>query len=259
MSFTIHEEIGMRLCELRERDKDKNLKQKDLADLLGITPAAYGKLELGTRRLSPEYCITLADFYGVSCDYILRGMPTEYLDICKETCLNSNTLNVLQEREKETRALTEKYNQAIASAKKLNREIQRYAEILSEKEFQDLHLWPEYRECEDQRIKAFYDLAGSSGVEYLINAFIQNKRLQGGLKRACIKINQDAYSHFRHMINDADDTDYYASLDAAKYTAGQAFAEFFSSLCESADFFREITTLDDKLIQVAIERGLLHE
>ena len=88
-------EIGSRLKELRV---SKGLKQKDLANVLGITPPAYGKLEAGERGLDFEYCIKLADFYGVSCDYILRGIKTENLDICAKTCLTSETVEALVKR-----------------------------------------------------------------------------------------------------------------------------------------------------------------
>ena len=65
-----NKEIGNRLRKLRKED---GLKQADIAEMLDITPAGYGKYENGERDLSTAYVVDLAELYGVSCDYILRG------------------------------------------------------------------------------------------------------------------------------------------------------------------------------------------
>ena len=70
MSDNISAGICKRLYMLRT---SKNETQFEIGDLLGITPAAYGKIENGDRALSVEYCVELAKHYGVSCDYIIRG------------------------------------------------------------------------------------------------------------------------------------------------------------------------------------------
>lgn len=58
----------LRLKDLRE---DKDLLQKDIADILKITQQQYSKVELGINQLSYENLIRLGDFYKVSIDYIL--------------------------------------------------------------------------------------------------------------------------------------------------------------------------------------------
>ncbi len=58
----------IRLKDLRE---DKDLLQKDIADILNITQQQYSKVELGINQLNYENLIKLADFYKVSIDYIL--------------------------------------------------------------------------------------------------------------------------------------------------------------------------------------------
>ena len=57
-----------RIRELRE---DRDLKQEDLAQLLHCTQACYSNYENGKRDIPTEVLRTLANFYGVSIDYLL--------------------------------------------------------------------------------------------------------------------------------------------------------------------------------------------
>jgi len=57
-----------RLRDLRE---DKDLKQKDLAEFLQIHQTTYSDYELGRTNVPAEALHKLADFYGVSIDYLL--------------------------------------------------------------------------------------------------------------------------------------------------------------------------------------------
>ena len=57
-----------RLRDLRE---DKDLKQKDLAELLNIHQTTYSDYELGRLNIPIGVLHTLADFYRVSVDYLL--------------------------------------------------------------------------------------------------------------------------------------------------------------------------------------------
>ena len=56
-----------RLKDLRE---DRDLKQEDIAKILGTEQSYYAKYENGKRPITFERAIILADFYGVSLDYI---------------------------------------------------------------------------------------------------------------------------------------------------------------------------------------------
>lgn len=58
-----------RLKDLRE---DKDLFQKDIANLLNISQQYYSEYETGKRSLPIELLIILANFYSVSTDYILE-------------------------------------------------------------------------------------------------------------------------------------------------------------------------------------------
>ena len=62
-----------RIKQLRE---ERDVKQRELAKLLGIEISAISKLELGRVPLRDEYIIKLARFFNVSTNYLL-GMETD--------------------------------------------------------------------------------------------------------------------------------------------------------------------------------------
>lgn len=57
-----------RLRDLRE---DKDLKQVQVASLLGIQQTVYSRYERGYQTIPVEHLLVLADLYNVSTDYIL--------------------------------------------------------------------------------------------------------------------------------------------------------------------------------------------
>ena len=57
-----------RLRDLRE---DHDMKQKEVAAILGIDQRVYSNYEIGKREIPLHHLMTLADFYHVSVDYIL--------------------------------------------------------------------------------------------------------------------------------------------------------------------------------------------
>lgn len=57
-----------RLRDLRE---DKDLKQADIAKLLTVHQTTYSDYELNKLNIPVSVLHTLADFYGVSVDYLL--------------------------------------------------------------------------------------------------------------------------------------------------------------------------------------------
>ena len=70
---------------LKDLRKQKNLKQSDVARILNVTPQAYGNYESERREISPEHLKLIADYYGVSVDYILGrnivNLPEEYKNL----------------------------------------------------------------------------------------------------------------------------------------------------------------------------------
>lgn len=60
---------------LKELRLDKNLSQQDVADILEVSARAYQKYEYGTAEPNFDNLSKLADFYGVSTDYLLGREP----------------------------------------------------------------------------------------------------------------------------------------------------------------------------------------
>ena len=60
--------MRLRIRDLRE---DSDLKQRQLAEYLLCDQSLYSKYERGERPLPLELAEKLADFYGVSVDYLL--------------------------------------------------------------------------------------------------------------------------------------------------------------------------------------------
>lgn len=59
---------AQRIRALRE---DKDLKQIDIAKILGTTQQYYGQYEIGKRQLPIEHLMKLCLFYNVTADYIM--------------------------------------------------------------------------------------------------------------------------------------------------------------------------------------------
>ena len=58
-----------RIKDLRE---DHDLTQQKIADAIAVTQRKYSYLETGVQPLTDEILVKLANYYGVSIDYILR-------------------------------------------------------------------------------------------------------------------------------------------------------------------------------------------
>jgi len=59
------------IIRIRNLREDLDLKQKDLADILGISQRAYSHYENGTRKIPLDILSALADYYNCSTDYLL--------------------------------------------------------------------------------------------------------------------------------------------------------------------------------------------
>ena len=56
---------------LRGLREDRDYKQKDIAKVLNVSQNTYSQYETGVISLTAEILVKLADFYGVSVDYLL--------------------------------------------------------------------------------------------------------------------------------------------------------------------------------------------
>lgn len=61
--------------------KEKKLSQKQAATDLGISQALLSHYEKGIRECGLSFLIKIADYYDVSCDYLLGRTPHRYSDI----------------------------------------------------------------------------------------------------------------------------------------------------------------------------------
>ena len=61
----------MNVNRLKEIREDKDLFQKDIANILNITQQQYNKYEMGVNIMSGEKYDKLANYYNVSVDYLM--------------------------------------------------------------------------------------------------------------------------------------------------------------------------------------------
>ncbi|MGN1222051.1 MAG: helix-turn-helix domain-containing protein [Christensenellales bacterium] len=68
------------MLRLKELRKSNNKTQKEIAEVIQTTQSNYGKYELEQQEPNIETLKLLADYYGVSVDYLI-GHKTDSLDI----------------------------------------------------------------------------------------------------------------------------------------------------------------------------------
>ena len=56
---------------LRELREDRDMKQKEIADILGTTQQVYSRYEKGVNAMPIHHLRTLCEYYHVSADYVL--------------------------------------------------------------------------------------------------------------------------------------------------------------------------------------------
>ena len=65
------EVIIMQYKNLRGIREDRDIKQKEIAAILNVSQNTYSQYETGVISLTAEVLVKLADYYGVSIDYLL--------------------------------------------------------------------------------------------------------------------------------------------------------------------------------------------
>lgn len=61
----------MQYKNIRNIREDRDIKQKEIAKILNVSQNTYSQYETGTISLTAEILIKLADYYGVTVDYLL--------------------------------------------------------------------------------------------------------------------------------------------------------------------------------------------
>lgn len=210
-------QTGNRLRRLRE---DKSISQQEMADMLGFgTQAAYGKLEGGDVALHPRQCIMLADYFGVTCDYILRGIDAENVDVCHRTGLTQETFETLTKQhliECELKRARDAYDfdaipdfeQSVIRRGVLNH-------LVNHSVF-----WNEIKAAIHQAVK---ENNTYWGAEKYFSDHPEEKKELPSKEEA----NFDRFQKDQHDI----------VINAAKYIAGQAFGDFINDLLKEHSFY----------------------
>ena len=63
--------IIMQFKNLRGIREDRDIKQKEIAKYLNVSQNTYSQYETGVISLTADVLLKLADYYGVSIDYLL--------------------------------------------------------------------------------------------------------------------------------------------------------------------------------------------
>ncbi|NUJ17343.1 helix-turn-helix transcriptional regulator [Bacillus glycinifermentans] len=129
-------EFGDRLRRLREKKSPKKLPMIEVAEQLGLSRTAYAYYEYGKREPNFETLIKLSDYYGVSLDYLIKGVGDENFsspdptynkavfaikDAIKEIEVKASldmTISYLEKVSKEELASNKKLRRAILKATK---------------------------------------------------------------------------------------------------------------------------------------------
>lgn len=75
--------------------KEKKISQKKAAEALGVSQALLSHYEKGIRECGLEFLVRAADYYGVSCDYLLGRSPSP-----QAFSSSSETEHTVEEKEK---------------------------------------------------------------------------------------------------------------------------------------------------------------
>lgn len=85
---------GGRIATLR---KNAGLKQRELAEKISVSRELVNLWENDLRQIKGEDIVRLADALGTTCDYLLRGVSTENLDIHTAIGLTDDGIRAIQE------------------------------------------------------------------------------------------------------------------------------------------------------------------
>lgn len=80
MTVIIDSGDGMLYQRIRDLREDKNLTQKQMGEILSCSQRVYSNYERGELDIPTDILIKLADFHGVSVDYLLNRTNKLRLD-----------------------------------------------------------------------------------------------------------------------------------------------------------------------------------
>ena len=239
-------DVRFRLSGLREQ---MGLDKAHIADILDISVDQYSKIESGNRGLKALHAITLADFYNVSCDYILRGIDSENVDVCSRTALDQETLAVLVDNKNKSvydpSALKDKF----ALLDDIGERMKDADGDILDKLDEDLRI------VETEILLAKVEANEYSVSNAFLNRLIQDERLWEELRDACCDyimcLSELCHENKSNNGLPTVQTVYnQKGLNASRYVAGQAFANFFDKVFRDADFCRGISNLNEEDVHI---------
>lgn len=62
---------------IRALREDRDIKQREIAEVLGVSQNTYSQYETGVIAYTDQVLLKLADFYGVSVDYLMDRTSTK--------------------------------------------------------------------------------------------------------------------------------------------------------------------------------------
>lgn len=87
-------EMSFRLGNLRV---EKGISQDDVAEALDVSRETYTQIEGGKRKLKDHEIVLLANLFGVTTDFILRGVESGNVSISDATGLGNSSIAYLRE------------------------------------------------------------------------------------------------------------------------------------------------------------------
>lgn len=87
--------MGLRIAALRQ---SRNMSQSDLARQLGVSPSAVGMYEQGRREPPLRVVQDIAEFFGVSLDYLIAGKTETPLESAAVEQLVDQRVQILDSR-----------------------------------------------------------------------------------------------------------------------------------------------------------------
>lgn len=97
--------------ELKRYRREHNLTVDSLSsffeekDIKGLGASTIKKYEAGSGKPSWETTVLIADALGVSCDRLMRGVDTPFVDACRQTGLSQKAVNNLKHMQNRCREL----------------------------------------------------------------------------------------------------------------------------------------------------------
>ncbi|MDL2287286.1 helix-turn-helix domain-containing protein [Eubacteriales bacterium OttesenSCG-928-G02] len=107
MSGNNIERVGRRIQKLREGN---NMTQAALAKEMGVSRETINHWESDTREIKATQLLKLSELFDVTCDFILRGVQTENVNIHKKTGLSEKAIELLITAKQEKDAFIKNHN-----------------------------------------------------------------------------------------------------------------------------------------------------